>query len=128
MARRTSIYSAGVVKSGHIPSGSRVANVVWSSIIFGRDPATGDLSSTVEEQVENVFASIREIVEIAGGTTEDIVKLTVWLTDKKHRKIVNDAWMAMFPDKTSRPARTTLQSELDDGVYIQCEFMAVLPA
>ena len=127
MARRESIYSKGVVKSGHIPTGCRVDSILWSSIIFGRDPATGKLASTVEGQVAHVFASIRETVELAGGSMEDIVKLTVWLGDKKHREIVNDSWMAMFPDKTSRPARTTLNADLDDGTYIQCEFMAVLP-
>ena len=126
MAWRESIYSKGVVKSGHIPTGSRVGNIVWSSIIFGRDPATGKLATSVEGQIAHAFGLIRETVEIAGGSTEDIVKLTVWLTDKKHREIVNEHWVAMFPDKASRPARTTLTSELDDGCFIQCEFMAVL--
>jgi enamine deaminase RidA (YjgF/YER057c/UK114 family) len=70
---------------------------------------------------------MRKIIEAASGTTEDILKITVWLHDGAHRKVVNQEWLSMFPDAGSRPARHTfVNQELMGGALVQCEFWAVL--
>ena len=91
------------------------------------DPVTGRLADGIEEQCALVFAHMKEIIEAASGTTDDILKVTVWLKDGAHRKFVNQQWLRMFPDAEARPARHTfVGQELAGTMLIQCEFWAVL--
>ena len=78
-------------------------------------------------QCDRVFEHIRAILQQAGGTPENILKLTVWLKDLAHRPLVNQRWLEMFPDAHSRPARHTFAApDLAGAILMQCEFMAVL--
>ena len=69
---------------------------------------------------------MRRIIEAAGGTTDDILKLNVLLMDRSNREPVNREWLAMFPDAERRPARQTMQADLDGGKLVQCDFLAVI--
>lgn len=72
-----------------------------------------------------LFVNIRRIMEAAGGSIDDIIKLSVWLKgeDKTH---LNEEWIAMFPNLESQPARHTFQNQdLPQNYLIQCEIMAV---
>ena len=81
----------------------------------------------IEEQCALAFAHMRRIIEAASGTTGDILKVTVWLKDAAHRKMVNQEWLRMFPDAESRPARHTFVGvDLAGNTLVQCEFLAVL--
>ena len=53
-----------------------------SGVILGRDPATGSMPDGLEAQCRKTFAHIKATVEAAGGTTDDIIKMTVWLKDR----------------------------------------------
>lgn len=128
MARRQSINVEGFGHSMPIPAACRIDNIVTSGLVTGLDPATGRMAATIETQCANMFATMRRLVEAAGGTVEDIVKLTVWLNDRAQRDIVNVEWLRMFPDAESRPARSTLNRDLGGGKYVECEFTAVLEA
>lgn len=76
-----------------------------------------------------MFTNIRRVMEVAGGSTEDIMKVTVWIKDKPVRAHVNKEWLAMFPDPHSRPVRhTLLYRDLPEPVLVQCEITAVLAA
>lgn len=109
-----------------IPSASRIGPFVVSGGIFGRDK-TGKFGDTIEEQCALTFRHMRAIIEAAGGTPDDIIKLTVWLKDGAHRKVVNQEWLRMFPDEHSRPARHTfLDQPLPGSMLVQVEFWAVL--
>lgn len=67
----------------------------------------------IETQCANMFAHMKAIVEAGGGTTDDIIKVTIWLKDRTQRSPVNVEWLKMFPDEESRPARHALQMEMD---------------
>jgi enamine deaminase RidA (YjgF/YER057c/UK114 family) len=73
-----------------------------------------------------MFQHLRSVIEAAGGTTDDIIKLTVWMADRSEREAVNREWLAMFPNPENRPARQTLQAELGGGIRVQCDFLAVI--
>src|SRR5438105_735039 len=108
MTARRSIHIEGFSHQNPIPVASRVGNVLMSSVIPGRDPSTGKLPSSLEEQVTHMFGYVRAIVEAAGGTPANIIKITIWLKDPSQRAVLNDEWVKMFPDPDSRPARHTL--------------------
>ena len=44
-----------------------------------------------------MFQNIRRIMDAAGGSTDDILKLTVWMKSGKSKKTLNREWLAMFP-------------------------------
>jgi hypothetical protein len=44
------------------------------------------------------------------------------------RKPINDEWVKMFPDPASRPARQIMEVPMEQGVLVQCDFMAVIGA
>ena len=126
MSKRQSIDIPGIQHGAPIPMASKVGNLLFSSGIMGRDTETEEMPPDPERQAENVFKNMKAVVEAAGGTTEDIAHVTVFLNDLAHREPVNKYWLEMFPDEHSRPARHAIVTDLRGGMLIQCEIVAVL--
>lgn len=127
MARRRSINGSRARHENPIPNASRVGNIVMSSVIGGANPGTRDLPPTLAAQVANVFHYIREDIEAAGGTVEDIVKVTFFVKDPvTQRAALNDEWVRMFPDPDARPARHTQPLPPDSRALVQADFVAVI--
>jgi 2-iminobutanoate/2-iminopropanoate deaminase len=126
MSKRRSIYIEGFKHVNPIPNACRIGNLMVSGVINGVNPATGEVPPTMEEQCAFLFEHMRRIVEAGGGTTGDILKMTVWMKDRSQRQALNQEWLKMFPEKENRPARHTMQGNMEGGVLIQCDFMAVI--
>lgn len=126
MAKRESIYVEGFSHKNPIPAACRIGKMVFSGSIQGTDPATGRYGATIDEQCALMFAHVKRIIAAAGGTPEDVVKMTVWLRDRSNRAPLNREWLALFPDPHSRPARHAMQSPLDGEKLVECIFVAVL--
>ena len=127
MSKRRSFEVPGIEHENPIPAVWRIGSLVMSSGIFPRDPATGKAPDDLEEQCAVLFANIRRVIECAGGTTDDIIKITVFAKDRKTKAFVNKEWLAMFPDPHSRPARHTIvYHELPGNMLIQCDLTAVV--
>lgn len=126
MTRRTSIYVDGFGHKNPIPAAARIGNFVASGIIYGLDTGSGKPAPTLDAQCKLMFQHLKRIIEAAGGTTDDILKLNVLLMDRSNREPVNREWLAMFPDPKTRPARQTMQADLDGGKLVQCDFLAVI--
>jgi enamine deaminase RidA (YjgF/YER057c/UK114 family) len=122
---RTSIYVGDIAHQSPIPNASRIGNIIVSGLIRGPDPATSKLAATLEQQCKFMFMHMQQTVEAGGATLEDIIKVTVWM-EKLQRKVVNDEWVKMFPNPASRPARQIMEVPMEEGVLIQCDFMAVI--
>jgi len=100
---------------------------MMSSGIFGMEPETRKTPPDVESQCKLMFANIRRVMEAAGGSIDDIIKVVVWAKDKSFKEAVNTEWLAMFPDEHSRPARhTMLYQGFSGNTLVQCEIVAVL--
>ena len=99
--------------------------MLMTGIITGTDPATGKLADTLEAQCANIFHHVRSIMAAAGGSTDDIIKMNVWMKDRSNRDVLNAEWVKMFPDAASRPARHTSQANLEGGQLIVCDITAV---
>jgi enamine deaminase RidA (YjgF/YER057c/UK114 family) len=124
MARR-SIYLGEIAHGSPIPNASRIGNILVSGLIRGFDPATAKLAATLEAQCAFMFQHMRQCAEAGGATVADIVKVTVWM-EKLAREPVNEEWVKMFPDSSSRPARQIMEVPMEAGVLVQCDFMAVI--
>lgn len=127
MPQRKSINSPVARHENPIPNASRIGNIVMSSVIGGSNPGTRQLPPTLEQQVANVFTAIRGDIEAAGGTVDDIIKVTFWVKDPvSQRAAINTEWVKMFPDPAALPARHTLTLPPDSKALIQADFTAVI--
>lgn len=75
------------------------------------DPATHEIvAGGIAEQTRRTLDNIAAILEAAGATLSDAVKVTVYLKDMNDFRAMDAAYQAYFP--TDPPARTTVQAEL----------------
>jgi len=126
MAKRKSIEIPGFKHQNPIPVASRIGNLLMSSVTSGVDPGTRNLPPELAKQITNLFSHIKATVEAAGGSPDDIIKITFWVKDPATgRNAINDEWVKMFPDPDSRPARHTLAMAGDGPSQITCDFVAV---
>lgn len=109
-----------------IPLASVVGNLLVSGGIGPVDPATGATADDADGQVAQAFANVRLVVEAAGGTVEDIAKVTVFVADKSIRPVIDKYWTEMFPDPASRPARHVLGADQPGNRLLQLGIMAFL--
>ncbi|KYG90965.1 MULTISPECIES: RidA family protein [Metasolibacillus] len=126
MAKREVLHISGSRHDNPIPVAVRVGNMVYSSAIIGSDPETGIVPEDIDEEIRNLFHYLREIMKAAGGTTDDIAHLSVYMVDRKYKDNVNVEWLKMFPNENNRPARHTTEKSLKKGLRIQFEMTAVL--
>src|ERR1700739_3678119 len=102
MEQRRSIYVAGASHVNPIPSASRRGPFVVSGALFRPDPETRTVPADLDEQCRLMFENVRRVMAAAGGSPDDIIKMTVWITDRSLREIMNRHRVAMFPDPPSR--------------------------
>jgi 2-iminobutanoate/2-iminopropanoate deaminase len=127
MAKRKSVNFPGFSHQNPIPNASRIGNLMMSSVMSGVDPGTRNLPPTLEGQVANIFRHIRACVEAAGGTVDDIIKVTFWMKQPSTgRAALNGEWEKMFPDPASRPARHTQVLGADSAALVNCDVVAVI--
>ena len=85
------------------------------------NPETGDLvSGSIEDEANQVLQNIKSICEAAGHGMEDIVKITIFLTDLGNFATVNEVMKKHFSEQY--PARATVEiSGLPLGVNVEIE-------
>jgi 2-iminobutanoate/2-iminopropanoate deaminase len=110
-----------------IPAASRVGDVIMTGGVGGSDPATGVVPPDAIAQVRHAFVNVKRILEAAGATPDDIVKLSISVRSFDLRDAINEQWLAMFPDAQSRPARHVVRYDHFHGdMAIQLEAYAVV--
>ena len=89
------------------------------------DPTSGEITGdTFEAQAAQVFTNIQVIVEAAGASLVDIIKVTVFLADWRDFAALNDFYRTVFVEPY--PARTPILG-VPPGVLITAEAVAALP-
>ena len=111
----TGAYSDGVVV-GDLLFVSGQASVDFSTSKF--------VSGSIEEETHRTMQNIRAIVGAAGATLADVVKCTVHLSDIREFDRYNKVYSEYFPGV--KPARTTVQSVLAEGIRIEIDCIARL--
>ncbi len=136
------VVHAGIAPKpmGHYPHARRVGQLLFLSGIGPRDPATnaipgnrhsgnGDLVGyDIQAQTRAVFDNVRAVLEASGARWEDLVDVTVYLTDMASDfKAYNAIWADYFPDPAAAPCRTTLGiTALPTPIAIELKCVAAL--
>ena len=68
----------------------RVGDTVYCSGQIGLDPQTMQMVEGIDAQIARVFDNLKAVAEAAGGSLNDVVRFTVYLTDLKHFGKVNE--------------------------------------
>jgi 2-iminobutanoate/2-iminopropanoate deaminase len=108
----------------------RTGELVFLTGQTGRDPATGKLEEGLEAQTRRMLSNIDAILNAAGCSPADIVKVTLLLADIKDFKAVDQLYSAWLPGigVTPLPARTAFAAAgLPAGALVMLEVVAAYP-
>jgi len=104
----------------------KVGNMLFCSGQIAIEPKTGQLiNSSVEQEVHQVMKNISAILQAAGGSFDDIVKTTIFLTSMGDFPKVNEIYGSYF--KGIAPARSTVQvAGLYKELRVEIEAIAIV--
>jgi 2-iminobutanoate/2-iminopropanoate deaminase len=105
----------------------RAGDTVYLSGQIPLDPGTMQIvEGGIDAQANRVFANLAAVAKAAGASLNDIVKLTILLTDLGEFANVNEVMAAHFT--APYPARATYQvAALPRGAKIEVEAVLALP-
>jgi reactive intermediate/imine deaminase len=103
----------------------RAGDTVYLSGQIPLDPQTMELvDGGGDAQIRQVFDNLTAVAVAAGGTMEDIVKLTVYLTDLGEFPTVNEIMAEYFSEPY--PARAAIGTgQLPKGAVVQIDAILV---
>ena len=109
-------YSQGVIAGGFLFTAGQVAF----------DPATMQLvEGDVVVQTRRVMDNLKAVLSASGASWNDVVKMTVFLTNMGDFPRVNEVFAEVLGE--ARPARSTVQvAALPRGVPVEIELVAYL--
>lgn len=103
----------------------RAGNLLFTSGQLPINPATGEVSGDIAAQTRQVLENLKGVVEAAGGSLDDVVKATVFITDLSGFAAMNAVYATYFTVKP--PARSTVEvSGLAKNALVEIEVVAVL--
>lgn len=111
----TGAYSDGLRAGAYLfVSGQAAVDFKSSKFVLG----------TVEEETHRTLQNIKAILEADGASMDAIVKCTVHLSDINDFNDFNKVYSQYFTG--IKPARTTVQSVLAEGIKIEIDCIAQL--
>ena len=110
---------------GAYSQGSIYENLVFTSGQIAIDPISGNLvTDDFSKEVEQVLENIKSVLEAGGSNLDNIIKLTVFITDMSNFKFVNEVFETFFIDEY--PARSVVEvSGLPLNVNIEIEAIGI---
>jgi len=111
---------------GAFPHAKRVGDLLFLSGIGPRSRGTKEIPKGIEAQTLAVFKNVRTVLEDAGASWDDIVDVTVFLTDmKRDFAAFNRLYAQAFT--TNRPTRTTIEvGALPTPIAVELKVIAYL--
>lgn len=109
----------------------RTGDLVFVTAQTGRDPETGKLEEGLEAQTRRMLSNTEAILNAAGCSPADIVKVTLLLTDIKDFKAVDVLYSAWLPGRgiTPLPVRTAFAAaSLPGGALVMLDVVAAYPS
>ncbi|UCF09903.1 MAG: hypothetical protein JSW65_07550 [Candidatus Bipolaricaulota bacterium] len=124
MTARTALQtSAAPAAIGPYSQGILCDGWVFTS---GQLPITADgelVADDLAAATKSALANVRAVLEAAGSSLGDVVKVTIYLTDLEAFSAVNEAYETFFPSPP--PARSCIEvSALPKGAPIEIEAIA----
>lgn len=128
MAKEIEVISTNNAPSsvGPYSQGIRAGGFIFCAGQGAFDPATGQLvAGGMKEQTRQVLRNLQAVLEAGGSGLDRVVKVTVFLSDWKYFKEINEAFGDFFATDHP-PARSTVQgSRWPEGHLVAVEAIAL---
>src|SRR5579872_89509 len=125
---------------GPYPHARKVGNLLFLSGVGPRKKGAKEIPGVtldenkniinydIEVQCHSVFQNVKFILEASGSRWENLVDITVYLTNMKSDfQTYNKIYAEYFPDKATQPCRTTVEvNALPTPIAIEFKCIAVI--
>ena len=108
-------YSQGIVCSGKL---------LFVSGQIAKHPLNSEVPPDVRRQTERCLENIKAVVEKAGASLADVVKVNAYLKDMASFAQFNEVYASFFPKPF--PARTTVGADLPGGTLVEVDAIVAL--
>jgi enamine deaminase RidA (YjgF/YER057c/UK114 family) len=109
--------------------GVRAGDFVFVAGMRGIDPATNTLVDGTDARVRQAFLNMKTILEAAGGTLRQAVRLVVYVTDMdRHRPIVNKIQEELWAGGPYPPRTIVEVARLNQDDIVEVEGTFFCPA
>lgn len=121
---RKAFTAEGAVSVGPYSHAVETGNLLYLSGQTPIDATTGKLvEGDISAQTRQCFTNLFEVLQAAGLTPDDVVKVNVFLTDMADFGAMNEVYKTQFA--TPFPARTTIGvAALPLGAQVEIEMIA----
>ena len=97
-----------------------VNGMVFTSGVIPVDPQTGVIPATIEEQANQAFSDLKNLVEASGATIDKVIKTTVFIKEMNDFGKINEIYATYF--KEPFPARSCVEvARLPKDVMLEVE-------
>ena len=111
---------------GPYSQGVKAGNMIFTSGQLHINPENGEvIKGDIQEQTKLCLENVKAILNEAGATLEDVVKVTIFLTDISKFSLVNEVYGEYFSNH--KPARSCVGvKELPLNGDIEIEAIAII--
>ena len=106
----------------------KAGNFIYCSGQIAIDPVSNEINclGDIKQETNQVLKNLFAVLKAGGAKAEDVIKTTIYLTDLKNFKTVNDIYSEFFKVKNP-PARACVEvSSLPKDVLIEIDCVAFL--
>lgn len=97
-----------------------VNGMVFTSGVIPVNPQTGVIPATIEEQANQAFSNLRNLIEASGATIDKVIKTTVFIKEMDDFGKINEIYAQYF--KEPFPARSCVEvARLPKDVMLEVE-------
>lgn len=98
----------------------KVRNLLFTSGQIPINPATGEIPEGVEAQAEQALTNVKNLIEAAGASIDNVVKTTVFIKDMNDFAAINAIYAKYFTEPF--PARSCVEvARLPKDVLLEVE-------
>lgn len=131
MVNKTRIKTDGAPPAlGTYSQAIRTGDLIFLTGQTGRNPDTLQLEEGLEAQTRRMLSNLEAVLNAAGCTPADIVKVTLLMADIKDFKVIDQIYSAWLPGMgvTPLPARTAFAvAGLPHGALVMMDIVAAFP-
>jgi enamine deaminase RidA (YjgF/YER057c/UK114 family) len=100
--------------------------MIYTAGITARD-AAGTVPAGIAAQTENILDRLRSILAEAGGTLDDVVKVSIYVVSLDGLATMNEVYRRFFPRRAPARAMVQVAGLADPDYLIEIEMVAVEP-
>lgn len=111
---------------GPYSQGVKGGNIIFTSGQLAMIPETGEIiTDNIQKETRLCLNNLTAVLNAGGATLNDVVKVTVFVTDIGNFSLINEVYAEFFTEH--RPARSLVEvSKLPKGGNIEIEAIAIV--